>query len=208
MKRRLVLIQPLVVRLFHWAITAGVILLVITGFYIAWPTGWVPFLNMRTARELHFSTGFITIFLVLGRFYYAVATGDYHNLLFRLRDFRQVPALLRFTFFLQDRSPDQEKYNVGQKFLFTSWFIVFVLVALSGVILYQPDPWEVILPFVGGLQGMRYFQFTVALFFALTIFLHVYLAAIDDPARLQAIFTGWIRVSSDKPEGGERTPSK
>jgi len=52
---------------------------------------------------------------------------------------------------------------------------------------------------LGGLNTLRSIHFLVAAFFAGTIPFHLYLVFSEDPAKLQAIFTGYVQKEPKPP---------
>lgn len=197
MAKQKVLIQPRFIRILHWLLAGSFVILTVTGLYIHNPIISAPYLNMTSAILLQQTVGFIAAGLVTLRLYYGFTTGDYKNLLFRLSDFKQFVGLMKFYLFIERQEPPHEKYNAGQKLIFTLWFFVFIFQFYSGMLLYFPG-FTTQYTFLGLLQNLRFYHYLGALWFLATLPVHVYLVLTGDPGRLQAIFTGWARVSKPK----------
>ncbi|GAW91212.1 cytochrome b/b6 domain-containing protein [Calderihabitans maritimus] len=185
--------QPLPNRIFHWVQFFAVIILTFTGFYLA-----APYENlvvpMRTVRKLHFLFGFIFIFNFILYVYYYVATKTYKDVLFLPSDVKNLPSLFKYIFFLTSTHPPYGKYNPGQKLLFTLWFLTNLATIISGLILYAPDFFVQIHPIFRMLNTYRVIIYLGSVVFAVTVPLHLYLVLTEDMAKLQAIFTGKIKV--------------
>lgn len=188
-------IQPLPVRTLHWLFVAAVAALLSSGLYINRPRRNAAF-RMSGARLVHLEAAWVGIGVILARIYYALATRDYLNILPNREDVRRLPQLMRYVAFLADKLPPHGKYNPGQKFIFSSFYGAFLAQAVTGLALYGPrQQW--LARALGGLPRVRLLHYLVAVYF-LTIAVHVYLALAEDPAKLQAMFSGRIRVRSKR----------
>lgn len=185
---------------FHWAFAVVITLLLLSSFYIHRPLVLGPLFNMGKNLFVHRTMAYTAMGIFTGWTYYIIVTGDYRNLLFRFRDIREFPAFFRYNLFLEQKLPPHGKYNVGQKLIYSGWFFAFVFLAVTGLFLQFPAWANYVPPLT--LQQIRYYHFLVALYFLATIPLHVYLAVTEDPARLQAIFTGWVKKKQKDPFKG------
>ncbi|MDI3281211.1 MAG: cytochrome b/b6 domain-containing protein [Bacillota bacterium] len=189
----MILHQPLPLRLLHWTHTLGLMAVLLTGLYLHHPFTLPLLRAVNLARRLHLM-GVVVVYASLAlRLYYGLVVRDLGNLLFKWEDLRALPALLRYYFFLSPHKPPQGKYNAGQKLEYTSWAVLFVLQAITGLILYAPRAllgWTRYLG--GGLVAVRWLHFGVALYFLVTLTLHTYLVFIEDPERFKAMFSGYI----------------
>lgn len=191
-----VLIHSRASRLFHWSFALSAILLILTGFYNHRPFYLGPVVYRGITHTLHIS-GYLSMGIFTAWIYYMIVTGDYRHLLLRLRDLREFPVLIKYNLFLEQKLPPHAKYNVGQKLIYTGWFFAFVIEAVTGLFMEFPGWIKHIPPLT--MQQIRYYHFVVGLYFVVTVPLHVYLAVTEDPARFQAIFTGWVKKPQKDP---------
>jgi len=187
------MLHPLLIRIYHWLLAASVVVIIFTSLYTHNPVKILAFMDMGGARMVKFIFSYIAFFLMIARVYYGIVTRDLDHILFNRQDLKDLPGFLKFYFFMSEKEPPHAKYNPGQKLIFTSWLLVFGFAALTGFILYDHSRFGRLLPFFGGLQYLRFLHYLVFLYFVATTMLHVYLAVTEDPAKLQAMFTGHMR---------------
>ena len=199
-KDKIVLHQPLLNRYIHWINVVLLTTIILTGFYISYPF-LVGAISMRMVRLIHLTASGLVIATLLIRLYYALITGDYRNFTPRKGDGLRFLRLMSYYFFLSKRKPYHEtKYNVGQRLIYSSWLIAFIVEAVTGIALANPTRFDLVARYLGGLQVIRLVHYIFAVYFAATILIHIYLVLTSDPARLQSIFTGYIRIKDGKPE--------
>lgn len=189
------LLQPLPVRIFHWTMFFCVTILLIAGLYINYPLAQIR-LPFRLMRSIQFYFGLILFFNLLGQIYYYYVTRTYAEILFLPRDFANLRSFARYVLFITDSHPNFGRYNPGQKLLFSAWGLTVLLSGITGLVLIFPDNTILIQRFLGGLQNFRIIHFGIAVFFVSTIPLHLYLVFTESPAKLQAMFTGYIEGES------------
>jgi len=203
--KKKILLFPAPVRIFHWVLVASLTVTILTGIvpglglYLE-----KPILPIRTVRLLHASAGFIAFAAVIFRTGYAFTSGDYKEFSINIQDIKTIPALLKYYFFMEkDPPPLRTKYNVAQKIIYLSWLLAITYLSLTGILLFHSyfgaKGWslmvfERILP----PQRNRFIRYHITIYMVISIFTHVYLAHTEDIAKLQAMFTGWIRVKSKK----------
>ena len=187
------IVQPLFIRVFHWLFAAALVVIMYTGLYIHYPVNILGFVDMRRAQMGMYTTVYIALFLLVARVYYGIMTRDIRNILLNREDIQNLPGFFKFYFFLAEKEPPHAKYNPGQKLIFTSWLLAFGFQAITGFILYDTGRLGWLLPCFGGLQNLKYLHYLVFLYFVATTMVHVYLALSEDPAKLQAMFTGHMR---------------
>ena len=193
--------QTLYGRISHWLIVPVMTGVILTGLYITHP--FFALIPMRQVRYYHLILSAILSALVLARVYYALVTGDVRNFLLRRGDGKKLVQLMAYYFFLRQSKPyEATKYNVGQRLIYSSWVFVFLLLAILGLILAAPErPLSLIFArLLGDLQMIRLLKYILTIYFISTIFVHVYLSLTSDPAKFQAIFTGYVRVKDGKTE--------
>lgn len=187
-----VLVHSVLNRLFHWMFAASVITLLATGFYIHHPVDLGKLYHMETDIFMQIAVGFFAAGVFFSLIYYYIVTRSYRNIWVHTRDIADFWGLLKYYFFIEKTPPHYGKYNSGQKLIYSSWFIVFIFMFFSGLILYTANFGD-ILPFPVVYQKIRFYHFLGALWFLGTVPLHIYLVLTQDPAKLQAIFTGWVK---------------
>lgn len=187
-------VYSLASRLLHWSFTIVFILLMFSGIYIHYPL--LPGLLFPLGKSLfiHRIMAYSAMGIFIFWIYYVVVTGSYRHLLFRFRNVKELPGLIKYYLFWEQKLPPHEKYNAGQKLFFTSWVFVFVFQVISGLFLQFPAWANDVPPLT--LQPIRYYHYLSALYFMLTVAIHTYLAFTEDPARFQAMLTGGIKPNS------------
>lgn len=192
------LLHPLPVRIFHWTMFTCVITLLSTGLYIHSPPAWLH-LPVNMMRELHGVFAAMLAVNLAGQVYYYAYTGKHTEILLLPGDWANVRSFLRYYLFITEHHPNYGRYNPGQKALFTAWGLAIMVAAVSGVALLFPDDTTRLQRLLGGLNAARSAHFLVAAFFAASIPFHLYLVFTEEPAKLQAIFTGYVRKEPKPP---------
>jgi Ni/Fe-hydrogenase 1 B-type cytochrome subunit len=194
------LLQPLAVRIFHWVMFFAVTYLVITGLYLHDPWGG---LSYGLVRKTHSIAGIILMLNLLGQIYYYIVTGKYTEVLFTPRDIANLRSFFRYSLFITENHPNYGRYNPGQKALITAWGLVILLSGLAALPHLLPEYASWLSRPLGGLMGSRIVFYAVTMFFLATIPLHLYLVFTEDPAKLQAMFSGYIQKEPKGLEDGE-----
>lgn len=180
-------------RIFHWTNAIAIFILILTGFYIHAPETFRLFSNMDTPRAFHFAMGYVLLFGVIGRVYYAIVKKDYKNVLFNpIPDIKNFPSMIKYYLFLSDSHPDYGKYNPGQKMMYTSWLVMAAIMIITGFILYKPHLFMGLAGLMGGLLTVRVIHHVFTWFFVLSIVVHVYLDISEGIPVLKSIITGKI----------------
>lgn len=187
-----VMVQSRMNRVLHWLFALSVLMLMISGFYINRPVNLGDVFSMDKNILLQTGTAFIATGIFTVWVYYYIVTESFREILFRRRDLADFKGLLKYYFFLTEKPPAYGKYNSGQRLVYTSWFFVFLFMLITGLIMYLAN-FGNILPFAVGLQKIRFYHFLGALWFLGTVPLHIYLSLTEDPAKMQAILTGWLK---------------
>ncbi len=197
------LLNPLAIRIFHWIMVLTVTYLVITGLHLHDPKVNLPF---GLLRKTHILAGIILIINLLGQIYYYSVTGKYTEVLFTTRDIPNLRSFFRYSLFIADNHPNYGRYNPGQKGLFTVWGLAVILSGLAALPHLLPDYASWLSRPLGGLIGSRVIFYAITMFFLATIPLHLYLVFTEDPAKLQAMFSGYLQKEpQDKVPAGEST---
>lgn len=191
------LLHPLPIRIFHWTIFCCVITLVVTGLYLHEPPQFLN-LPMGLARKLHGIFALLLCTTLFGQIYYYTVTGKFTEIVLLPRDWSNVRSFLRYYLFITEHHPNFGRYNPGQKLLFTLWGLAVLAAFITGVGLFFPEESTWLQRLLGGLANMRVIQYTIAMIFLGSLPLHIYLVFTEDPAKLQAMFTGWINKEPSK----------
>ncbi len=187
------LLQTLPIRIFHWTMVICVTILLFTGLYLHSPLDML-ILPMRIVRQLHTGFGLLLIANLSAQIYYYLFTAKWTEVVFLPRDLVNLRSFFRYTLLITSGHPNYGRYNPGQKLLFTVWFLSVLAASLTSMILLFPNDSQLFQRLLGGLNVIRLFHFAVAVVFASTIPIHIYLVFTQDPAKLQAIFTGYIQT--------------
>jgi Ni/Fe-hydrogenase 1 B-type cytochrome subunit len=192
------LIQPLPIRIFHWLMVVEVTILVLTGllFYTNTNKLQLPF---RVIRLLHGTAGVALMANLLGHTYYYIVTRRYREIVLNIVDFHNLKAFLAYFLFLRSDHPNFGRYNPGQKLIYDSWALASLLSALAGFVLLFPSESTALQFWLGGLPVLRLLKYGIMIWFIVTVPVHIYLVFTEDPAKLQAIFTGYVKESESEP---------
>lgn len=183
------LLHPLPVRIFHWIMFFSVTYLVATGLYMNDPWGSLPY---GLVRQTHQITGIILLLNLFGQIYYYAATGKYAEIIFTPHDWPNSRSFFRYALFITENHPNYGRYNPGQKALFTAWGLAVLLAGLAALPYFFPGHASWLARPFGGLMGVRITFYAITMFFLATIPLHMFLVFTEDPAKLQAIFSGYV----------------
>ncbi|MCX7781720.1 MAG: cytochrome b/b6 domain-containing protein [Negativicutes bacterium] len=184
--------QPLSIRINHWVMAISAVILTITGFHLSQPFSWLA-VKMSMVRKVHFIFGFIALANLVSHIAFYVITKTYNDILLRWRDIKDMPSFLKYFLFLSEPHPNFGKYNPGQRLIFCSWALVLIIGGTAGLAAYFPQQAAFVTKLSGGPTGIKWVKYLTAVYFAATIPLHLYLVFSEDPAKLQAIFTGYVR---------------
>lgn len=185
------ILHPLPVRIFHWTMFTCVMVLLTTGLYLHEPPDFL-LLPLSQVRKVHYSFGIVITLNLLGQIYYYIYTAKFSEVLFLPRDIVNVPSFLRYYLFITAHHPNFGRYNPGQKFIFSAWGLAVAIGAITGFGLLFPNETTGLQRLLGGLEAMRLIQYGIAILFLATVPVHLYLVFTEDPAKLQAMFTGYI----------------
>ena len=191
-KGEMVLFQPIWVRIFHWGFAASLTVILLTGLELHKPANFL-ILNYGKVLTAHLVFGWFALGFVALRIADALIRRD-NSLIPKLHDLKHFPKLMAYYFFLRPAPPPSRKYNSGQLLIFFSWFLLFLVASLLGLVSYWQGKHLIWLwHLVGGFQVLRWIKFTITIYFLATIPVHIYLSLTEDISRLQAIVTGYER---------------
>lgn len=189
--QELIEVQPASIRVFHWLNFFLISLLIITGYYLHAP-GWFE-VKMKTIKLWHFVAAYLLVANYVVSIYYYIYKKYYHSIIFKVRDIKHLPSFIKYAFFLEESHPFYGKYNPGQKIIYSLWVFLNLFMIITGFALYSPGGLDFLTFFLGELSQIRLLHFLGTLLFSLTIPIHIYFALTEDPAKLQAIFSGYLK---------------
>lgn len=200
-KELILLVHTAFARFSHWMIAFLLTLSIISGLWLGAPAIFGYGVPVRWLRATHGYVSRILAGLVLARAYYALVSRDIRHFLPRRGDLNKFVQLMTYYLFLKKEKPyEPTKYNVGQRWIYSSWFFAWLYQSVSGFILANPEKYVTVGKVFGDLQTIRFTKYLVTIYFVVTIFVHIYLSVSISPAKLQSIFTGYIRVKDGNSE--------
>jgi len=181
---------PPQVRFFHWGFALSLTGIILTGFVLHKP---LPFLAVPYSKVyvFHVSFGWLATAFFVFRLADMLLRGD-KTLIMTWQDFKQLPKIFAYYFYLRPNLPPHGKYNSGQKLIFATWFLLFpflVFISLSSYWMGERLDW--VIKLIGGLQYLRMIKYISAIYFTATILLHIYLNLTENLSRLQSMITGY-----------------
>ena len=204
MSKKLVYLQPIPVRIWHWLNALGIVTLIISGAQIRFPE-YVPVLSSyRAAITLHNTAGIVVaVSFSIWFFYYKMVahtlektyvpnTEDLTTGLFRQAMFY---FLMYFFGTPNPHHPTPEhKFNPLQKSAYLLiMFLLMPLVSLTGIFLMNIGPMRELVLMVGGMKLLSTLHFLLACSLCAFLFTHVYLATLGKSpmAYIKPMWTGW-----------------
>lgn len=182
--------HTLSIRIFHWLLVLSVILLVGSGLYISSP-GLMPYASMRKAKRYHLLSQFLFMGAIVWRFYYAIKTNNYREIIPSRRDLLALWPLVKFEAFFTSVVPSFRKYNPLQKLVYTSWIPSFIIQGVTGLVLLAPRLFSRLEGLFGGLGRARRVHYLNTLYLISTIMGHIYFALISGKKILKSMITGY-----------------
>lgn len=211
-----VLVHPGIVRLTHWINAVAIIIMIGSGWRIynnvpifpaiqfpLWATlGGDPDLTYARNSDVGFSNALLWhlagmwLFAVNGLVYltYAILSGRLFRKLFPIRP-REVAATIADTLRFRLAHDDLTIYNAVQKLLYLGVIAAMILAAISGLSLWKPVQFQVLITLFQSFQGARLVHFLCMSAIALFLVVHVTLAVLV-PRTLLAMITGRARAAS------------
>jgi len=197
------------VRIYHWLMAVSFLLLLCSGLYISNPRGNAfgsmgsmgnvgkvgdmgRMGRMQRARLLHFLAMGVLTGCVAWRIGHGIVTGNLREILPGREDLSSLPLYLQYVLFLRSREPSYHKYHPLQKLLFTTFFILFILQALSGMTLFASRLTGRLEAAFGGLNRARRFHYLATLLTGTMAAGHIYFALTSGRQKLKSIITGRI----------------
>jgi thiosulfate reductase cytochrome b subunit len=211
-------INPLPVRIWHWANAVGFVLLILTGLQIRY-LGAVQLLSFKTAVVLHNWIGFALIanFAIwLGFYLFTDKIRVYHPELSPRKHFLATFRQMRYYgygIFRGDPNPHHigvyQKFNALQSVMYQIVMMIVVpLQFYTGVLLWDVTRFSGQVELLGGVRIVDTVHVLLFIFFCSFIIMHVYLSSLGHTpsAHFKAMLTGYedvddepVPLGADKP---------
>ena len=207
MSTKMIYLQPVPIRIWHWLNALGIVTLCLSGAQIRFPE-YVTFLgSYRSAIMLHNTAGIVVaLSFCIWLIYYMLADNSLVDIYIpKVSDlttglYRQV-IFYFFAYFFGAPNPHhatpESKFNPLQKSAYLVIMLVLVpLVIITGILLMNVGPMREIVLVIGGLKILVAIHFLVACSLCAFIFTHVYLATLGATplAYFKPMWTGWEKV--------------
>jgi thiosulfate reductase cytochrome b subunit len=191
-------LHPLPLRIMHWINAATMFIMIGSGWKIYNDDvmfGWLHFPEQLTlgkwaqdGLQWHF-TGMWFLFISGGAYLtYGLVTGRFYRMLLPVR-WRELVATIRNAMRLRLSHDDPTKYNTVQKLLYIGIITVGILTVVSGLAIWKPVRFSVLMMLFGSFQTARLIHFICMTAIVLFVVVHVSLALLV-PRTLVTMFTG------------------
>jgi len=207
------------IRAMHWVAAGSIVVLVVTGLFIARPYFWTggeanPRFIMGWMRFGHFVAASALVATAIVRIYWLFAGNKFERLsaLFpvKLRDWaNMVRQVKKYLMIHPEREPHYLGHNPMQQLSYTSLYIVAGIEVMTGFILYGvhnpggffDSAFGWMTPMMGGLQMVRFIHHVLMWVFVIFFPIHLYLGiradVMDREGTMSSIFSGGRFVRSD-----------
>jgi thiosulfate reductase cytochrome b subunit len=215
-EKKMVYLQPIPIRVWHWINAFGIITLIISGAQIRFPEHLSILGSYRNAVQVHNVAGIIVaISFSFWFFYYKMVRNKLEKLYVpNEEDIKHgiVRQLLYYCFwyFLGRPSPfhasPEEKFNPMQKSAYLAvMFVLMPLVGLTGILLMNVTPLRVLVLMWGGIKIIDALHFLLACSLLAFLCTHVYLATLGATplAYFKPMIFGWEEVPEHHDHHGE-----
>jgi thiosulfate reductase cytochrome b subunit len=207
MSTKMIYLQPLPVRIWHWLNALGIVTLIITGGQIRFPEYVTVCGSYRNAIMLHNTAGLVVaVSFSIWFFYYKLVAGTIEEIYVpKISDlttglFRQV-VFYFFAYFFGAPNPHhatpENKFNPLQKSAYLAiMFVLMPFVSLTGIFLMNMGPLREMVLMIGGLKLLVAAHFMLACSLCAFLFTHVYLATLGSTplAYFKPMWSGWEKV--------------
>ena len=207
MSEKMIYLQPLPVRIWHWLNALGIVTLCVSGAQIRFPEYITIIGSYRSAILLHNTAGIIVaLSFSVWFFYYKIVAGTIEDIYVPKKYdltgglFRQV-IFYFFAYFFGVPNPHHatpdSKFNPLQKSAYLAiMFVLMPLVGLTGILLMNMGPMREIVLMLGSLKILVATHFLLACSLCAFLLTHVYLATLGSTplAYFKPMWTGWEKV--------------
>ncbi len=200
----------------HWAMAISILVLLVTGFYIATPFTiyageTVNKFFMGNMRYVHIIFGILLMFIFIWRVYLAFFSkfnADWKDF-FAWTDFECTWNQLKFYLLIKKEPPKHDEclYGPMQSIAYSGLFLMIFLIVITGLILmgagyhagFTAFCYKILKPvenMLGGLAIVRFVHHILTWLFILFIIVHVYMAfwydAVLKEGTVSSMISGWL----------------
>jgi thiosulfate reductase cytochrome b subunit len=202
-------VNPLPVRIWHWANAIGFVLLIATGLQIRY-AGFMQLVSFKTSVVLHNWIGFVLIgnfFIWLLFYLFTDKIRVYHPELspkkYFIDSFKQI-RFYGYGIFRGDPNPHHvsayHKFNPLQSMMYQIIMMLLVPIQFyTGVLLWDVTRFSSLVDMLGGVRVVDTIHVLLFIFFCGFIIVHVYLATLGHTptAHFKAMLTGYEEVEEE-----------
>lgn len=180
--------HPAPARTMHWLHVVSIILLTISGAYIAHP--FMPG-AMSFFRGTHIFFMWVLVIVLIARIIWAFVgrsaplgsrevEPDYRHFGYQRQNRGTFWGTVKYYTFLQREAPAVYKYNTLQKGTYLFWALLVIVQAITGFALWSPfyGFFKPLIYAVGGYMTMRSIHYGIMWLFIITTLIHIYLSAL------------------------------
>jgi thiosulfate reductase cytochrome b subunit len=216
--KKMVYLQPIPIRIWHWVNAFGIIALIVSGAQIRFPEVITILGSYRSAIWIHNIAGLVVaVFFAFWLVYYKMVRNTLDQIYIPNADDLQHGILRQllyycFWYFVGRPSPfhatPEVKFNPMQKAAYlVVMFVLVPLVVLSGILLMNVTPLRVLILMSGGIKIIDMVHFVMACSLFAFLFTHVYLSTLGTTffAYFKPMIFGWEEVEDHGDEHHDET---
>jgi Ni/Fe-hydrogenase 1 B-type cytochrome subunit len=218
-----VYVWELPVRLTHWINALCILVLTVTGFYIArpfvMPASESGIHIMGIARLVHFAFGFLFLASVIFRIYWLLAGNQWAHLKefvpITFKRWKEIFACVRFYLFIDREPPRFTGHTALAACAYAGLFVMYILVIASGFALYSlertgPIWTEVELAVFAqvGEQIVRLIHHAIMWLLIVFLIVHIYLSLLIDSTEKTSLISSIVTGYKSLPEEEDSTTDK
>jgi thiosulfate reductase cytochrome b subunit len=207
MSAKMIYLQPVPVRIWHWLNALGIVTLCVSGAQIRFPEYITILGSYRSAIMLHNTAGIVVaLSFSIWFIYYKLVANTLSDIYIPKGSdlttglFRQA-VFYFFAYFFGVPNPHhatpESKFNPLQKSAYLAiMFVLMPFVSLTGILLMNMGPMRELVLLAGGLKILDTMHFLLGCSLVAFLFTHVYLATLGSTpmAYLKPMWTGWEKV--------------
>jgi thiosulfate reductase cytochrome b subunit len=207
--------HPLPLRIMHWTNAVVMIGMIMSGWkiyndevifgFLHFPEDFVLGIWAQHALQWHFLGMWILGLNGLGYLTYGLVTGRFRRLLLPIRP-RAVVADVVAALTFRLKHADLTHYNAVQKLLYVGVIGIIILQVVTGLAIWKPVQFSVLVALFGSFQGARLAHFLGMTAIVLFVLVHVSLALLV-PKTVLAMLTGGPRIDAGASGGDSDTTS-
>jgi thiosulfate reductase cytochrome b subunit len=206
--------HPLAIRIMHWTNAIYMIVMIMSGWkiyndevlfgFLHFPENIVLGIWAQHALQWHFLGMWVLALNGVSYLIYGLVSGRFRRLFLPISP-REVihEAWAALTFRLNHT--DLTHYNAVQKVLYVGVIFVVILQVISGIAIWKPVQFSVLVSLFGDFQGARLVHFFGMAGIVLFMLVHIALALLV-PRTILGMLTGGPRLNADR--NGPATPSQ